>query len=74
MLQVSIVLIYLLYLTKDLVKKKKITMVKPFAGSSGMDILNIVAPPPSNPFAMGSPRTHTKDFIQLLKPAKKKIN
>jgi hypothetical protein len=45
MLQVSIVLIYLLYLTKDLAKKKKITMVKPFAGSSGMDILNIAAPP-----------------------------
>jgi len=32
-------LIYLLYLTKDLAKKKKITMVKPFARSSGMDIL-----------------------------------
>ena len=30
---------------KDLAKKKKITMVKPFAGSSGMDILNIAAPP-----------------------------
>ena len=45
MLQVSIVLIYLLlYLTKDLAKKKKITMVKPFAGSSGMDISNIAAP------------------------------
>ena len=43
MLQVSIVLIYLLlYLTA---KKKKITMVKPFAGSSGMDISNIAAPP-----------------------------
>ncbi len=45
MLQVSIVLIYLPYLTKDLAKKKKITMVKPFAGPSGMDILNIAAPP-----------------------------
>ena len=45
MLQVSIVLIYLLYLTKDLAKKKKITMVKPFARSSGMDILNIAVPP-----------------------------
>ena len=45
MLQVSIVLIYLLYLTKDLAKKKKITMVKPFAGPSGMDILYIAAPP-----------------------------
>jgi hypothetical protein len=45
MLQVSIVLNYLLYLTKDLAKKNKITMVKPFAGSSGMDILNIAAPP-----------------------------
>jgi len=38
-------LIYLLYLTKDLAKKKKITMVKPFARSSGMDILNLAAPP-----------------------------
>jgi len=45
MLQVSIVLIYLLYLTKDLAKKNKITMVKPFAGSSGMDIFDIAAPP-----------------------------
>ena len=39
------ILIYLLYLTKDLAKKKKITMVKPFAGPSGMDILYIAAPP-----------------------------
>ncbi len=32
-------------------------------------------PPPSgNPFAMGLPGTHTKDFILLLKPAQKKIN
>jgi hypothetical protein len=38
------VLIYLLYLTKDS-EKKKITMVKPFARSSGMDILNLAAPP-----------------------------
>ena len=30
---------------KDLAKKKKITMVKPFAGSSGMDIFDIAAPP-----------------------------
>ena len=30
---------------KDLAKKKKITMVKPFAGPSGMDILYIAAPP-----------------------------
>jgi hypothetical protein len=37
-------------------------MVKPFARSSGMDILNLAAPP-GNPFAMGSPGTHTKDFI-----------
>jgi hypothetical protein len=37
---VSILLIYLLYLTKDIAKKKKITTVKPFARSSGMDILN----------------------------------
>jgi len=36
---VSILLVYLLYLPKDLAKKKKITMVKPFARSSGMDIL-----------------------------------
>ena len=41
---ISIVLIYLLYLTKDF-EKKKITMVKPFARSSGMDILNLAAPP-----------------------------
>ena len=54
MLQVFIVLIYLLlYLTKDLAKKKKITMVKPFAGSSGMDVSNIAPPPPGNLFAMG---------------------
>jgi hypothetical protein len=58
---------------KDLAKKKKITMVKPFAGSSGMDIFDIAAPP-GKPFVMGSPRTHTKDSIQLLKPAKKKNN
>jgi len=30
---------------KRLSEKKKITMVKPFAGSSGMDISNIAAPP-----------------------------
>ena len=36
---------YFINLTKDLAKKKKITMVKPFAGSSGMDISNIAAPP-----------------------------
>ena len=41
--------IYRTYLStlshKRLCEKKKITMVKPFAGSSGMDILNIAAPP-----------------------------
>jgi len=30
---------------KRLSEKKKITMVKPFARSSGMDILNLAAPP-----------------------------
>ena len=48
--------IYRTYLStlshKRLSKKKKITMVKPFAGSSGMDILNI-ATPPGNLFVMG---------------------
>jgi hypothetical protein len=41
--------IYRTYLStlshKKLSKKKKITMVKPFAGSSGMDILDIAAHP-----------------------------
>jgi hypothetical protein len=37
---------------KRLSEKKKITMVKLFAGSSGIDILNIAAPP-GNPFAIG---------------------
>jgi len=41
--------IYRTYLStlsnKRLSEKNKITMVKPFAGSSGMDILNIAAPP-----------------------------
>ena len=46
---VSILLIYLLYLTKDLAKKKKITMVKPFARSSGMDILKYSRPPRATP-------------------------
>ena len=43
MLQVSIILNYLLYLTKDLAKKNKITMVKPFAGSHGMAMLYLAA-------------------------------
>ena len=41
--------IYRTYLStlshKRLCEKKKITMVKPFARSSGMDILNLAAPP-----------------------------
>jgi len=47
---------------KTFSEKKKITMVKPFARSSGMDILNLAAPPGSL-FALGSPGTHTKNFI-----------
>jgi hypothetical protein len=38
---------------KRLSEKKKITMVKLFAGSSGMDILNIAAPPPRQPLRDG---------------------
>ncbi len=46
---VSILLVYLLYLPKDLAKKKKITMVKPFARSSGMDILKYSRLPRATP-------------------------
>ncbi len=35
---------------KDLAKKMNTTMADPIAGSNGMDILNIAAPPPANPF------------------------
>ena len=38
------------------------TMVKPFAGSSGMDILNIAAPP-RQPLHDGLIEAPTKDFI-----------
>ncbi len=31
------------------------TMADPIAGSNGMDILNIAAPPPANPFRWPSP-------------------
>jgi hypothetical protein len=46
-------------------------MADPIDGSSGMSIVNI-ATPLRQPVRDGSPRAHTKDFIQLLKPAKKK--
>jgi hypothetical protein len=45
-LLVSIVHIYLLYLTKDLAKKKGITMVKPFAISHGMNFAIETKPSP----------------------------
>ena len=46
MLWVSIVRIYLLYLTKDVAKKKDITMVKPFAVSHGMNFAIKTKPSP----------------------------
>jgi hypothetical protein len=45
-LLVSIVRIYLLYLTKDLAKKKGNTMVKPFAISHGMNFAIETKPSP----------------------------
>jgi hypothetical protein len=45
-LLVCIVRIYLPYLTKDLAKKKSITMVKPFAISHGMVFVIETKPSP----------------------------
>ncbi len=70
---VSIVLIYLLYLTKDLAKKKKITMVKPFARSSGMDILKYSRLPRATP-SRWARRIPIRRILFNYLSAQKKIN
>jgi hypothetical protein len=59
--------------TKDFAKINKLTMVMPFAGSYGMTML-FLAPPRCNLFAMDCLRGLSKDFIELCKSDKKKIN
>ena len=66
-------LIYLLYLTKDVAKKKKITMVKPFAGSSGMDILNIAAPPRATPLRWARRGPIRRILFNYLNRLRKKL-
>ncbi len=73
MLLVSIVLIYLLYLTKDLVKKMNITMVGSFAGSSGM--ATVFKATPLRPPLCGSMAEGTvEEFFLLYQSLTKSIN
>ena len=61
---VCIVLIYLLYVTKDLAKKMNLTMVEPLAAPLATWLLRL-RPNPRRPmmFAMGWSRALSKDFI-----------
>jgi hypothetical protein len=60
--------------TKDFANINKITMVTPFAGSYCMTLIFFAPPPRCNLFAMDCLRALSKDFIELCKLAKKKIN
>jgi hypothetical protein len=60
--------------TKDFAKINKIPMVTPFAGSYCMTMIFLAPPPRCNLFAMDCLRALSKDFIELCKLAKKKIN
>jgi hypothetical protein len=74
MLLVSIVLIYLLYLTIDLAKKMNTTMLGPFAGSSSMATTVFKATPLWPPLCDSMAEGTVKGFFQLCQLAKKQIN
>jgi hypothetical protein len=71
MLLVSIVLIYLLYLTKDLVKKMNTTMVGPFAWSSGIATV-FEATPSWPPLCDSMAKGTVKGFFLIMSIGKEK--
>jgi hypothetical protein len=73
MLLVSIVLIYLLYLTKDFSKNINTTMVGPFAGSSGMATV-FKATPSRPPLCNSMAEGTVKGFFLIMSIGKEKIN